>query len=122
MRPQITVLSDTTLAVCLCKIFIIAMIYDPPCHSPFPYQNMVRVTPLLSAAFFSLAASGVVVAEFQQHLRDSSTFQDSCALIATSISSASAVYYPCQPLRSPPPSLPPPPPSFSPSPSTHSPA
>ena len=57
---------------------------------------MVRVTPLLSAAFFSLAASEVVLAESQQHLRDSSTLQDRCALIASSISDASAVYYPCK--------------------------
>jgi hypothetical protein len=57
---------------------------------------MVRVTPLLSAAFVSLAAGEVVLAESQQHLRDSSTLQDRCALIASSISDASAVYYPCK--------------------------
>ena len=62
----------------------------------FLHQNMVRVTPLLSAAFFSLAASEVVLAESQQHLKDSPAFQDRCALIASSISNASFLYYPCR--------------------------
>jgi hypothetical protein len=56
-------------------------------------RDMVRVTPLASAALLSLAAVEVVIAKFQQHLRDPSSFQDTCDQIATSISNASFVYY-----------------------------
>jgi hypothetical protein len=53
---------------------------------------MVRVTPLASAALFSLAAVEVVIAKSQQHLRDPS-IQDTCDQIATAVSNASFVYY-----------------------------
>ncbi|KAI0276952.1 FAD-binding domain-containing protein [Russula aff. rugulosa BPL654] len=55
---------------------------------------MVRVTPLASAALFSLAAIEVVIAKSQQHLGYSSGFLNTCNQIATSISNASVVYYP----------------------------
>ena len=58
---------------------------------------MVRVTPLVSAAFLSLTAGEVVLATFQEHLRDVG-FLDTCTRIANSISNASAVYYPRRPL------------------------
>jgi hypothetical protein len=65
----------------------------PRCHSFPRTETMVRVTPLASAALLSLAAIEVVIAQSQQHLRDSSGFLDACNLIATSISNASVVYY-----------------------------
>jgi len=55
---------------------------------------MVWVTPLVSAAFLSLAASEVVLATLQEHLRDSLGFQNTCTRIASAISAASAVSYP----------------------------
>ncbi|KAH9957078.1 FAD-binding domain-containing protein [Russula dissimulans] len=55
---------------------------------------MVRMTPLVSAAFLSLSASEVVLAAIQEHLRVSLDFHDTCTHIANLISNASAVYYP----------------------------
>ncbi|KAI9450556.1 FAD dependent oxidoreductase [Russula earlei] len=58
---------------------------------------MVRVIPLLSAAFLFIASGEAVLADSQHPFRDSSDFLDTCKLINNSISTASAVYYPPSP-------------------------
>ena len=76
--------------------------------TPLPFfifdGEMVRAISLASAALYSLAAIEVVIAKPQQHFSDSSlpSFQDACTQIATSISNASAVYYPRESFITPP--------------------
>ena len=54
---------------------------------------MVRVKSLVSVAPLLLAAFEVVIADTQEHFRDSSGFQDTCTQIKSCISDASFVYY-----------------------------